>query len=165
MTTEEPHFITYSIYKISCKDTNIKDIYVGSTMNVAKRTTQHKHKCLVDNQRQVYKCIRNNGGWDNWQLTVLDVLKCPNKRTAEIVERYYIEQLKATLNSVIPIISENELKEIITHHNKKSGQIFHECQCGKRYSLKNRARHFRSMFHQNFLSNPNIQEEDAALCS
>ena len=33
----------YCVYKISCKDSNIKNAYFGSTSNFYMRTANHKH--------------------------------------------------------------------------------------------------------------------------
>jgi len=34
-----------TIYKIVCKDVNIKDCYVGSTTNFNRRKQEHKYNC------------------------------------------------------------------------------------------------------------------------
>ncbi len=33
------------VYKLCCNDTNIKDIYVGSTTNFIRRKSDHKSAC------------------------------------------------------------------------------------------------------------------------
>jgi hypothetical protein len=162
--TEETHFITYTIYKIVCKNKEVTDFYVGSTMNLTKRKSQHKRNCSIGLNRTVYNCIRENGNFDNWDIEVIDTLKCQNKRTAEIVERYYIEQLGATLNTMTPIISDVEVRLLKVNNSKKAGQTFHECECGCRYSSKNRARHLKTKRHlEKIKSNNNIQQQDAVI--
>ena len=43
------------IYKLCCKDLNIKDIYVGSTCNFARRKCQHKNAVSkVGNEHSMY---------------------------------------------------------------------------------------------------------------
>ena len=37
------------IYKISCKDDAVKDLYVGHTFNLKKRTAFHKNRCNNQN--------------------------------------------------------------------------------------------------------------------
>jgi hypothetical protein len=110
--------INYSnmlIYKICCKDLNIKDIYVGHTTNLIKRRNSHKSKCNKGNCKEynfkVYTYIRDNGGWDNW--SVIEVEKCPclNFEEACKIERNYIEKLNATLNKVIPTRTDKEYYE------------------------------------------------------
>jgi hypothetical protein len=97
------------IYKICCKDTNIKDIYVGHTTNFIQR--KNHHKTLVNDEtckRKVYEFIRTNGGWDNWSMIQIEDYKCTNKREAEMRERYWIETLQANLNCNNPITTKEE---------------------------------------------------------
>jgi len=101
------------IYKICCKDTKIKDTYVGHTTNFTKRKNQHK--TLLNNElckRKVYEYIRINGGWDNWSMIQIEDYQCANKREAEMRERYWIETLQSSLNCNNPytIYTENPVK-------------------------------------------------------
>jgi hypothetical protein len=95
-----------SIYKICCKDTNIKDIYVGSTTNFNRRKGEHKTKCCKEENKEynkiVYKFIRENGGFNNWDMVEICKFSCDNKRELHKEERKYLELLDATLNKVIP---------------------------------------------------------------
>ena len=59
------------IYKLCCKDVNITDEYVGGTTNFYGRKGNHKGKCNNSNTR-VYKFIRENGGWDNWEMIEIE---------------------------------------------------------------------------------------------
>jgi hypothetical protein len=99
------------IYKICCKDINIKDIYVGHTTNFTQRKMHHK---TVSNNEsyntKVYECIRANGGWDNWSMIQIEEYECTNKREAEMRERYWIETLQASLNCNNPITTKEEKK-------------------------------------------------------
>ena len=60
------------IYKIVCKDTNIKNVYIGSTRSFKHRKSQHKHCCNNETDKQynknLYKFIRHNGGWYYWSM-------------------------------------------------------------------------------------------------
>lgn len=95
----------YSIYKIVCNDLKIKYTYVGSTINVCRRKFEHKSRCSNQNDThynfKVYQTIRDNGGWVNWNLVVVETLEC-NKQQAHTKERYWYEQLNADLNSQVP---------------------------------------------------------------
>ncbi len=94
------------IYKLCCKDPNITEIYVGSTTNFNRRKQGHKHACNYENAKRynskVYKVIRDNGNWDNWDMIQIEEYECENKRQLESKERYYIETLKSSLNGKIP---------------------------------------------------------------
>jgi len=101
------------IYKICCKDINIKDIYVGSTANALRvRKSVHKSSCNNENDKRynlyVYKFIRENGGWDNWDVVLVENVKCENKQELHKRERFHIEELSAELNKVIPNRSQKE---------------------------------------------------------
>ena len=64
------------IYKIVCNDFNIKDLYVGHTTDLVKRRSHHKCLCNSPDSKEynfkVYKTIRDNGGWDNWSVIVIE---------------------------------------------------------------------------------------------
>ena len=103
------------IYKICCKDPAITDVYIGHTTNVVKRRCCHKHRCNNDKDKHyniyVYQFIRDNGGWDNWDMIVLIELNCKDKNEALRNERKYLEELQATLNKVIPTRTTKEYNE------------------------------------------------------
>ena len=115
------------IYKIVCKDINITDLYVGHTTNFTKRKNQHKNTCNNENNKKynlnVYQFIRNNGGWENFDMIEIEKYNCNDKLEACKRERYWIETLKASLNKVIPSRTKDEYyndnKEKISIHKKK----------------------------------------------
>ena len=96
-------------YKIVCKDLSISDCYVGHTTDFTKRKSQHKGN--RDYHLYVYQFIRNNGGWDNFDMILMKTVECNNSLEARKIERELIEELKATLNQRIPIISNEDKKE------------------------------------------------------
>jgi hypothetical protein len=95
---------TYYIYKIYCNDDNVTDTYIGSSKNIATRKYQHKCKCNNPNSEnhntKVYQIIRANGGWDNWNLVVIEEIKECSKIQAHIREEFHRQELKANMNSV-----------------------------------------------------------------
>jgi hypothetical protein len=92
----------YTFYIIYCKDENIPDCYVGSTNNLDNRKRLHKSNCNNKNSNffnfRVYKFIRENGGFDNWEFGVLGIHSFDNKNDKLIREQYYIEAYAAKLN-------------------------------------------------------------------
>ena len=56
----------------------------------------------------VYKFIRDNGNWDNWDMILIDTFECNNKNEACKIEREHIELYNATLNIKLPIKTEEE---------------------------------------------------------
>ncbi len=103
------------IYKICCNDVNITDCYVGHTTDLIKRRNQHKSCCNNSNKKEfnfgVYKFIRDNGGWDNWSVVPIEEYKCENVNQAKIRERYWIEELKSSLNKQMPTRTKKEYCE------------------------------------------------------
>ena len=94
------------IYKIICKDANITDLYVGHTTNFPQRKSSHKTACESSNcatyNIRLYKTIRENGGWDNWEMIEIDILNLKNSTEARIKENEYFEKLNANLNGIPP---------------------------------------------------------------
>jgi len=91
------------IYKIYCKDTNIKDFYIGHSADFETRKASHistsyskqKYKC------KLYNCISNNGGINNWDFEIIEKYPCENLTEASKREQYWIDTLEPTLN-VLP---------------------------------------------------------------
>ena len=108
------------IYKIVCKDLECKDIYVGSTTSFRRRKYEHKsHSHSTIEKYQTYKlyiCIKENGGWDNFDMIEIEKYPCNDANELRARERYYYEQLKGTLNGNVPNRSK---KEYLTMYNIK----------------------------------------------
>ena len=100
-------YINYSntiIYKITCKDETISDVYIGHTTNFVQRKYAHKIYCTNNNNNcKLYQVIRNNGGWDNWKMEIIDIINCKDMYDAIKKEQEYVVLLKATLNSIEPL--------------------------------------------------------------
>jgi len=164
------NLIKYSstiIYKICCKDLNIKDLYVGHTTNFTKRKYGHKHRCNNENDKfynfNVYRFIRNNGGWENWEMIEIEKYSCQDENEAKARERYWIETTNSTLNSYIPLRTDKEWrdthkqekKELDAKYRLKNKEILKEkksklctCDiCGKLYTHCHKSRHEKTIFH------------------
>ena len=105
-----------AIYKLFCKNEEINDMYIGSTINFKRRKSQHKSKSIKempnDNSKcKLYKCIQENGGFDNWDMEILENVNCENQNELYKIERSYIEKLNANLNYVIPSRTHEEYRE------------------------------------------------------
>jgi group I intron endonuclease len=87
------------------------EFYVGSTVkSLPKRKAQHKKKAEVAPDRKIYKHLQAIG-WDNVKIELIENYPCVSK--AELLERekYYIELLKPSLNSVRVVLTEEEKEE------------------------------------------------------
>jgi predicted GIY-YIG superfamily endonuclease len=106
MPKNEMNYNNTIIYKIVCNDINVKDLYVGHTTNFKQRKNSHRSECNM-NLRKKYEIMNKYGGWNNWSMVVIENYPCKNRLEAEAKERYWIETLKANLNSIIPGNKEN----------------------------------------------------------
>ena len=101
------------IYKLCCKDTSITEIYVGSTTNFTQRKRTHKNTCNNSNPNgkgynyKVYQFIRENYGWDNWDMVLIEYYPCETELELGRRENYWKQELQASLNTQTPHIYEN----------------------------------------------------------
>jgi hypothetical protein len=139
------------IYKITCNDVNNKDVYVGHTTNFVQRKHAHKQSCINEKSTnykcKLYEVIRNNGGWNNWKMEIVNFFNCKDHYEARIKEQEFFVSLNATLNSIEPfpkpkipihneIIKEEPLilindETVQTSFNKFCCQLCHYNTCKK----------------------------------
>ena len=115
MTLTKIDYSKTIIYKIVCNDLSITDLYVGSTTNFDQRKKNHKSRCYNPHSDkyhyQLYETIRRFGGWENWSMVIIEKVPCDDSYEARKMERFYYEQLKANLNMVKPLCTEEERKQ------------------------------------------------------
>jgi len=104
------------VYKICCKDIDITDCYVGSTTCLRNRKNQHKTCCNNENDKKynftVYQFIRDNGGWDNWDIVMVEEYpECKSGEELLKYEREHMEMLNARLNKQVPSRTPEEYRE------------------------------------------------------
>ena len=118
------------IYKIVCKNVEITECYVGHTTNFSQRKTSHSASChnIGDSNfnRYVYQFIRNNNGWENWDMVEVEKYNALDKLDAHKRERYWIETLGAKLNKAIPTRTRDEYIKIWKEQNKEYNTKYYE---------------------------------------
>jgi hypothetical protein len=104
----KPDFRDSVVYQIYCLNPIITDVYVGSTTNFTVRKNNHKSACNKSSSKNhhlhLYKFIRDNGGWENWNMVII-------KKYTNLTERYqllkkerkWINKKNPTLNKKLPI--------------------------------------------------------------
>ena len=118
MSIPDKDYSNTIIYKITCKDPSIQDVYVGHTVNFVQRKKSHQLSCMNSNYPnhncKVYKVIRNNGGWDNWNMGIIAFYNCKDLNEARQKEQEHFVALNATMNSVEPFPSKsvNRVKRV-----------------------------------------------------
>lgn len=135
MPSKEIDYSNTVFYKIYCKDDSVKDLYVGHTTDFNKRKRQHKRSCISGENRKVYKCIRENGGWNNWEMLIIGYKRCENLYDARRIEQEYFESLEATLNSVEPLAKAS--KKIISCPKEQMSSANTPQQSSHKYSCIN----------------------------
>ena len=169
------------IYKIACRDPAVTEIYVGSTCRVPDRRCEHRSRCNNANDSKrynlnVYQYIRANGGWDNFELLVVEQIDYTHKHELMLRERFHLEQLKATLNKVVPgrtyaeyyidnkdailakqadyYIDNKEATlarcKIYRDANREAINAKHECPCGGRFTHANMSQHTKTQKHRDY---------------
>lgn len=111
-----PDYSKTQIYKIVSKDSNINNFYIGSTTNWTKRKYRHKTNCNNEKSRnynlQIYQIIRSNGGFENFNMILIEDYPCKNKRESEKREQYWKDSLKPDMNMInaytMDIIDKND---------------------------------------------------------
>lgn len=114
------------VYKICSKDLSVTECYVGSTTCLRNRRRQHKHSCCNERAKHhnlsVYQFIRANGGWDNWDVILLqEYPDCKSREQLLKYEREHFEKQGATLNQLVPSRKRRNKDEI-----KAYNRAYHE---------------------------------------
>ena len=99
------------IYKIVCKDLQIKYCYVGHTTNFTCRKNSHKYRCNNGFNFKIYQIIRDNGGWNNWDMIEIEKYNCSNSNEATKREREWCEKLNSEMNSRSPTLNIENQKQ------------------------------------------------------
>ena len=129
------------VYKLCCRYLNVTDTYVGHTTQFRERKSQHKSGCNNVNDKsynlKVYDFIREHGGWDNWSMIEIEKIPCNDSQEACKRERYWIENLRATLNSNIPNRTKKEYYENNISTIKELGKEYYQNNIEKITKKKN----------------------------
>jgi len=118
------------IYKLCCLDVNVKEIYVGSSTNFKQRKSQHKGDCNREKAKiynnYVYRFIRDNGGWENWDMIELHKFPCNDRRELECEENRMMMELQSQLNSIKAYQTKEDRDEYLKNHNKNYNEKHRE---------------------------------------
>ena len=119
-------------------------VYVGSMTNFTKRKQGHKERCLNEKCKKyylkLYKLIRGNGNWDNWNMIKICDYPWQNRRQAEQEEDKYMLEFKANMNMVRAFKTKQQYREDNKH--KINEKLI--CECGMNYTYNHKARHERT---------------------
>ncbi len=171
MTRFKTDYSKTIIYKlVKNDDLENANIYIGSTTDFTSRKYRHKNCCNNENDKRynlkVYKGIRSNGGWGEWNMIEIEKYPCNDKNEALSRERYWYEFYNAKLNGNTMIITPEEKKEYqkqyyIENADKlkqnyiKNADKFKQkitCECGKVIRRDCKLRHEKSKRHIKYVN-------------
>jgi len=137
------------VYKIKCRDTNITEFYIGSSVDFKSRKTRHKSDSNNLNNRNycspIYMFINVNGGIDNWMFEIIKEYNLISKKELIIEEQKWIELLQPHLNGQnAKGINKEPIKKRDRIRNKIRNKIKANCpHCNKEMLKRNIKRHIR----------------------
>ena len=111
------------------------------------RKSEHKRVCKNESDKRhnlkVYQFIRDNGGWDAWNMVLVEKVQYNERCELLARERYYIETLGASLNCCIPGRTQREYNKAYREKNREKE---------REYKHKNREKlneYQRERYHKN----------------
>jgi hypothetical protein len=171
MPKKEIDYSKTLIYKIVCRDLNIRDVYIGHTTDFRARKANHKATLKNENNKDynlyIYKCMRENGGWNNWDMIEVEKYPCNDGNEARERERYWYELNNSTLNTKCPNRSIIEYREQNIERYRESWKKYYNdnkeqinayrktritCPCGSICNKDKIKRHEQSMKHQLYIN-------------
>jgi len=154
------------IYIIRHKHSN--NSYIGSTTDFDKRKSYHKCSVVNENNNNythpVYRFIRENGGWDNFDM--VKICDCEEDERLKM-EQYHMDFVKPTLNCKRALGFDFERRKIYKKKNDREYLLKNRekitkqrreyrrqkviCDCGKEVSryARNWARRTGTHNHKN----------------
>lgn len=115
---------TSDIYKLYCKNPEITDFYIGSSVSINSRFYQHKSDCNNANRqnhnKSLYVFIRENGGIENWTCELL--AQC-ERHLQRQTEQEWIDKLCPTLNTRRASTNKEQAKKVRKNYEAENAEI------------------------------------------
>ena len=108
------------IYTIQHKD-NENLLYVGHTTHLTNRSYTHKTRSKKSTDK-LYQMIRENGGWEMFDMKPIKQISCSGSIEARIEEEKCRKELNANMNSLRAIRTEDNAEEVALQNKKNSKQ-------------------------------------------
>ena len=169
------------IYKIWCNLEGIDEIYIGSSARFIERCKLHESDCNnINSPRYSYKLyqyIRNNGGFQNFKIHVIQEFPCENRTALNIREEYWKKELQPTLNTNRAHLSKNELRDCHnkavkkhytnnkTHIRSKAKQVIQCSHCDKTHTKENKSHHQKTKYCKNYKSTTSESSSESIINS
>ena len=162
MTIKEIDYSRTIIYKLVHKDVNAKlPCYVGFTTDLYRRKAQLKMDCNHPHRKnynmKMFEEIRNNGGFDNYELVIMEKYPCNNSSDAKMRERYWNEKLNGKeepiTKPVFTIEDKNEVEE-----------VFNEFVCKEIDEKVEKKKSYNKEYYQKNKKEKHCIEDYCAIC-
>lgn len=130
------------------EDTELENIYIGSTTNFKVRKYDHRTSCCCPNNKHYnhkkYQYIRANGGWDNWKMIWLEDYPCKTLRELQLREDEVMLNYENRINKIRASRTQKEyyennkeeILERVKQYHKINKDIINEK--AKQYRKKNK---------------------------
>ena len=104
------------IYKlVKNDDYENANIYIGSTTDYIRRKNKHKSDCNCVTSKgyndKKYQYIRENGGWEEWNMIEVEKFPCNDGNEARAREEYWRCHFNSQLNSIRAYRTDEQKKE------------------------------------------------------
>ena len=150
MPKKEMDYSKCVIYKIQHKDNNDL-LYVGHTTNFIKRKNQNKTGSLSNGVKynyKLYQTIRENGGWDDFNMIVVKEFPCENKQQATTEEDRIMREMKATMNTLRAFLTDDERKEILHQYQNDNKELIKERKIKYCQNNKEKIQEYKQQYRQ-----------------
>jgi len=138
--------------------------YIGSTTNNYLSTRLAGHKCdynrFLDGKKNYYTSFEILKT-DNYRIELLEKFPCDSKDELTAREGYYIRQMVCVNKHIAGRTkkewhqdNKNELNQKYKQYyqdNKEQLKKRHECECGGKYTHKNKSAHLKTKKHLKYL--------------
>jgi hypothetical protein len=131
------------IYKlVHNEDYDNENIYIGSTTDFVKRKNHHKTTCNNEKDKEYnqkkYQYIRENGGWEEWNMIEIEKHDCNDGNEKRAREEYWRSHFNAKLNTFRAYRTEEEKKEQMKEYKEQNKE--REKENNKEYREQNRGK-------------------------
>ena len=113
------------IYKlVKYDDYDNENIYIGSTTDFVKRKCNHKIGCNNEKRKEYNlkknQYIRNNGGWNEWNMIEIEKFPCNDGNEARAREEYWRCHFNAQLNTLRAYRNDEQKKQYNKEKNDRN---------------------------------------------
>ena len=144
-TIDYSNTVIYVIQHTEKKDL----IYVGHTTNLKERKSTHKRKCKT-NPAKLYQMIKDNGGWDAFEMKPIKQFSCSNSIEARIEEEKCRIEYNASLNFIRAIQTDESRAEVKEKNKKYYHDHKEEAKINKAEYYKANKEKFLNKAHANY---------------